>query len=264
MDIKQELGPKLAPQTRLLTPSDLDFETASLRWNDACPVTYSTIVDASCEQDIATTIKYANTHSIPFLAFNGTHGLNLSLAKFQNGIGITNTAMKSLTINEEDGGKTAWIRGSWLTGHLRSELYKLGKRTTLGGCDSTGIMGPMLGGGHGLLQGRYGLLADQIVEMRVVLANGEIVTVSEKENKELFWVMRGAGHNFGVVTSVRYKIYDVPKEDVWSFGSMMFSGARLGELVPVFNQMLENQPVEVALWFPQFVKLPEYEEVGTR
>jgi FAD/FMN-containing dehydrogenase len=259
MDITQELGSRLSSQTRLLRPSDSDFENTGKRWNLHFPIEYAAIVDASREEDVAAAIKYANSKSLPFLAFNGTHGAQLPLLNFKNGIGITTLAMKSLTLDESDGGRTAWIRGSWLSGHLRNELFKLGKRTTLGSCDSTGIIGPMLGGGHGILQGRYGLLADQIVELRVILADGSIVVVSEDENKDLFWAMRGAGHNFGVVTAIRYKVYDVLKDDEWSHGMMVFQGTQLEKLVPVFNDLLENQPVEVALWFPQIMKLPNYD-----
>ena len=63
-------------------------------------------------------------------------------------------------------------------------------------------MGVALGGGHGTLQGHYGLLADQIVAARIVLGNGKAVTASKKKNSDLFWALRGAGHNFGIVTEV--------------------------------------------------------------
>jgi FAD/FMN-containing dehydrogenase len=64
----------------------------------------------------------------------------------------------------------------------------------------------MLGGGHGLLQGHYGLLSDNLISARMVLANGTAVTVSSESNPDLFWAIRGAGHNFGIVTEFEYKI----------------------------------------------------------
>jgi FAD/FMN-containing dehydrogenase len=75
-------------------------------------------------------------------------------------------------------------------------------------------MGPLLGGGHGFLQGRYGLVVDNVVSARVVLANSTVVTVSGEENGELFWALRGAGHNFGIVTEVRSRVYDVPDRNM--------------------------------------------------
>jgi FAD/FMN-containing dehydrogenase len=259
MDIKQELGPQLSREAALLLPEDADFASTGQRWNRRFPVNFSAIVDAASEEDVAAAVKYANVNNVPFLAFNGTHGAQLPLLKFKNGIGITTLKMKSLTVNDDG---TATLKGSWLSGHLRDELYKVGKRTTLGSCDSTGIIGPMLGGGHGFLQGRYGLLADQIVELRVVLADGSIITVREDSHKELFWAMRGAGHNFGVVTELKYKIYDVPKEDVWTQSEMVFKGEKLEEVAKVFNELQKQQPVNLAIWFPQIMRMPDIDAVN--
>lgn len=99
-------------------------------------------------------------------------------------------------------------------------LWPLKKQTTTGVCECVGLLGVALGGGHGTLQGYYGLLSDQILSARVVLANGTAITVSEAERAELFWALQGAGHNFGIVTSLDYRIYDIDYEngkDIWSY-----------------------------------------------
>jgi len=82
-------------------------------------------------------------------------------------------------------------------------------------------LGPGLGGGHGWLQGRYGLVSDQFVSMNVVLANGNLITVDK--NSELFWAMKGAGHNFGIVTSMTSKIYDIQNRN-YAMETLIFSG----------------------------------------
>lgn len=81
--------------------------------------------------------------------------------------------------------------------------------TALGTCDCPGVIGALLGGGHGRLQGKYGLMADQLVNARVILHNGTIVTASSSQNVDLFWALRGAGHNFGVVSQATMTIYPV-------------------------------------------------------
>lgn len=58
--------------------------------------------------------------------------------------------------------------------------------TVAGCCETTGVVAPILGGGHGFLQGRYGLMADHLISARIFTASGDIVTASEQENADLF------------------------------------------------------------------------------
>lgn len=48
--------------------------------------------------------------------------------------------------------------------------------------------------------------ADTILSARIVTADGAAQTVSATENAELFWAVRGAGANFGIVTSVTVRV----------------------------------------------------------
>lgn len=49
--------------------------------------------------------------------------------------------------------------------------------------------------------GEVGFGVDNIISARVILASGAIVTASKTENTDLFWALRGAGPNFGIVVS---------------------------------------------------------------
>lgn len=66
----------------------------------------------------------------------------------------------------------------------------------------------MLGGGHSPISSKYGLSADQVLALQVVLANGSFVTATEETDRDLFWALRGAGGStFGVVTSIISAVY---------------------------------------------------------
>lgn len=56
-------------------------------------------------------------------------------------------------------------------------------------------------------QGKHGLTSDHIVNLNVVLADGSAVQVNEKSHPDLWWAFRGAGHNFGIVTSFESKVW---------------------------------------------------------
>lgn len=82
-------------------------------------------------------------------------------------------------------------------------------QTATGSCSATGIVGATLGGGVGRYSGVYGLLVDSLLSLRVVTASGDVVEASATSEPELFWGMRGAGANLGVVTSATYRIYRI-------------------------------------------------------
>lgn len=76
-----------------------------------------------------------------------------------------------------------------------------------GNCNCVGTLGAYLGGGCGTLTGLYGFGVDNIVSLRVVTSEGKIITASPTSNPDYFWALRGAGRNFGIVTSAVLKAY---------------------------------------------------------
>ena len=97
-----------------------------------------------------------------------------------------------------------WPSTSW-----HGEIFrKLTLGPAVGTADCVGMVGATLGGGVGGLQGIRGLLSDALESVRLVTANGDLITASRTEHKDLFWALRGAGANFGIVTSATYKIFD--------------------------------------------------------
>lgn len=127
------------------------------------------------------------------------------------------------------------------------------------------MVAPMLGGGHGWLQGRYGLMADNLVSARLVVANGSVLTVSATENEDLFWALRGAGHNFGIVASFEYKIYDrTPENENWSFEFLIFRKDKFDQVYEWANQVTgKEMPVE-SVHFSMWSKNPDIDPDNVR
>ena len=133
-----------------------------------------------------------------------------------------------------------------------------------GACACTGIMGPALGGGLGRYEGFFGLALDNIIEMDVVLADGSIITVSEFSHPDLYWGMRGAGHNFGIVTRFNYRVHDIPYPD-WYVVNFVFTGDKQEELFELVNTFAANgtQPAGASA-YTLYASNPEISaEVGT-
>lgn len=187
---------------------------------------------------------------MPFLAVTGGHGSVMSLGKF-NGIAIHMRNFNKAEINAD--GQTAELGGGMTNLEVIASLLKAKKYTTTGVCECIGFMSPVLGGGHGLLQGRLGLPADQLVAAHIVLANGSAVTAAADHNSGLLWALRGAGHNFGIVTKVTYKIHDIDEEQ-WLVQSFVFTEDRLETLFSLLNGLNDNGRQSLPFVFTTFTR----------
>ena len=74
---------------------------------------------------------------------------------------------------------------------IYSATAKHGQTIVGGGGKSVGVGGYLTGGGHSILSSRYGLAADNVLEMEIVTPSGDIITINEDQNTDLFWAMRG-------------------------------------------------------------------------
>ena len=92
---------------------------------------------------------------------------------------------------------------------VAAALQPHGWALSSGDSGAVGVGGLATAGGIGLLARAHGLTIDHLVAAHVVLADGSVVVADEHENRELFWAVRGAGANFGVVVSFDFVVDEV-------------------------------------------------------
>ncbi|KAF1970611.1 FAD-binding domain-containing protein [Bimuria novae-zelandiae CBS 107.79] len=250
-NISKDLKPKLAQAAAIYTSGTQAFNDAKTRWAANINPTFDAIVKVTSEQDVQATVAYANARNVPFLVFNGGHGFSKTLNNFKGGIGINMRGMKNVTISNTytTKGPIAHVQGGAKSGEVIGTAWAAGKTLVAGGCDCTGFTGVTLGGGHGWLQGQYGLAIDNVISYRLVLGNGTAITVSDDEHADLFWAMRGAGHNFGVVTQVDYQVYDrkTAADEGFSTKVYIFKEDKLEAVFSILNTWIraKKRPVEL-------------------
>ncbi|KAL8714690.1 MAG: hypothetical protein Q9225_006538 [Loekoesia sp. 1 TL-2023] len=204
-------------------------------------------------------VNLANRFGLPFLAVNGAHGSTSTLNTIQRGLSINLRALNRVQVSQDGG--SALIGGGANTHEVIHALSACGKvtATTNGGC--TGHIGPALGGGFGRYMGFFGLVLDNIIDMTVVLANGTVTHVSSTSNPDLYWAMKGAGHNFGIVTEANFEIYDHPASH-WVYAEFTFADAehQLEPLFEAMNNLSSNcsQPKELGTVYPIYAIDPQY------
>jgi FAD/FMN-containing dehydrogenase len=100
-------------------------------------------------------------------------------------------------------------QGGALWADVDRESQVFGLATPGGAVSTTGVAGLTLHGGFGHLRRKYGLSLDNLLSVDIVTADGCLRTASETENADLFWAVRGAGSNFGVITSFEFRLHPV-------------------------------------------------------
>lgn len=106
------------------------------------------------------------------------------------------------------------------------------------------MVGASLGAGVGKYEGIHGLIIDALESVKLVTAAGDLITVSKHQEPDLFWGLRGAGFNFGIVTEATYQIYDLTNKGSVMNADFRFPGnvnQTFFEILATFNGKLPSK-----------------------
>ncbi len=189
----------------VLLPSDAPYASARLLYNLRFDPRPFAIVRPASESDIQRTIEFARVHGVRLAVRSGGH----SYIGASGGTGIV-LDMASLAGVQPLGGSMFKLGSGTQLQRVYGDLRCIGNWTLpSGGCDTVGFGGIAQGGGFGYLQRAHGLTCDRVRAVRMVLADGSIVTASPRGDDDLFWALRGGGGgSFGV--AVDFTVEAVP------------------------------------------------------
>jgi FAD/FMN-containing dehydrogenase len=190
----------------LILSGDPSYETARQVWNGNIDRRPAVIVRCTGPADVQRAVDFARTHELLLSLRCGGHSAP-GYGTNDGGMVIDMSPMKGIRVDPAS--RTARAQSGVLWGEFDHETHAFGLATTGGTVSDTGIAGLTLGGGLGWLMGKHGLSIDNLISADVVTADGQFRTASPSENPDLFWALRGGGGNFGVVTSLEYRLHPV-------------------------------------------------------
>jgi hypothetical protein len=112
----------------------------------------------------------------------------------------------------------------------------------------------------GWLARKYGMAADSLLDVELVTGDGALIHANASENSDLFWGLRGGGGNFGVVTSLEFRLF--PVATVYA-GNLFYPVEMAREVMARYRDWIVDLPDEMTtsvlvMNFPPMPELPPF------
>ncbi|EEA25174.1 hypothetical protein TMatcc_006604 [Talaromyces marneffei ATCC 18224] len=237
---------QLSPGAEVFYPSAANWSEVTPRWSTNDAPTFFAAIKPNTTGDVQKIVRYASKKKIPFLGVGGGHGFTTTLGELKNGLEIDLSLFNTVSVDGPNNRLT--IGGSVTFGDILDPVYAAGKEIQTGSCPCVGMVGGSLGAGVGKYQGVHGLIIDALESVELVTAAGDLITVSKEQEPELFWGMRGAGFQFGIITHATYQLHDLTNNGSVMNADFQFAGninETVFEILASFNGKL---PTKLALF----------------
>jgi FAD/FMN-containing dehydrogenase len=235
----------------VIAPDDEGYDAARAIWNGAIDRRPACIARCTGVADVVAAVRFAREHDLLVAVRSGGHGVG-GHALCDGGLVIDLSPMKGIRV--DPAARVARAEAGVLWGELDRETQLHGLATVGGIVTHTGIAGLTLGGGIGWLMRKHGATVDNLLSVDLVTAEGELLTASEDENPDLFWVIRGGGGNFGVVTSFEYRLH--PVGPIVLAGPVFHPLEDAREVLAFYRELIATAPDELTTIFELSVAPP--------
>ncbi|MDA0633529.1 LLM class flavin-dependent oxidoreductase [Nonomuraea sp. MCN248] len=182
---------------RAVEPGDREYER--VRSTYVWPGSPGLVLRPATAAQVAEAVAYARGQDVPLAVRSGGHGIS-GRSTNDGGIVVDVGALDTVEVLDRGRGLVRVGAGArW--GDVAQALTPHGLAISSGDYGDVGVGGLATAGGQGFLARSYGLTLDHVVGADVVLADGRTVRADAGHHPDLFWGLRGAGGNLGVVTS---------------------------------------------------------------
>lgn len=228
---------------QIVLPNDSNYNEVRKIWNAMIDRRPAVIVQCAEADDVLHAVSYARDNGLEISIRGGGHNIAGS-ALCDNGVLIDFSNMTTVIVDAQK--RRAYVEPGATLGDIDKAVQAYGLATPVGINSTTGIAGLTLGGGFGWLTRKYGMTIDNLVSAEMVTADGRKIKVSENENTDLFWAIRGGGGNFGIVTQFEFALHSVGPEIL--AGLLVFPFGQAKQVLEKYREFVKSAPVELNIW----------------
>jgi FAD/FMN-containing dehydrogenase len=182
------------------------YQQARRVWNGNIDRRPAIVVRCAGVADVQQSVNFARSHNLRLSVRGGGHSAP-GYGTNDGGLVIDQSLLKGIQVDPD--ARTVRVQGGALWRDLDHETQAFGLASTGGTVSNTGVAGLTTGGGLGWLMGKYGLAIDNLLSADIVTADGQFRKASPSNHPDLFWAIRGGGGNFGVATSLEFRLHPV-------------------------------------------------------
>jgi FAD/FMN-containing dehydrogenase len=180
------------------------YDTARMLWNGMHDKRPALIAQCANARDVSNAVTFARDRDLLVAVRGGGHSWP-GKSVCDGGLMVDLSQMSTVNVNADK--RRAYAKGGALLNALDTAAREHGMITTAGVVSHTGVGGYTLGGGFGRLNRKFGLTIDNLRSAEIITPDGRVRRVSNEEDADLFWAIRGGGGNFGVVTEFEFELH---------------------------------------------------------
>jgi FAD/FMN-containing dehydrogenase len=231
---------------------DSSYDVLRRVWNADIDRRPAAIVRCETAADVSKALSWCVEHGLPVTVRGGGHNL-AGTAVADHAVMIDTGGLNQVDLDPSNGLVVVGAGCRW--GDVDRVAAEYDLAVPAGVVSHTGVAGLTLGGGLGYLSRRFGATVDYVDEMQVVVADGRILTTSKDEHPDLFWALRGAGHNFGIVTRFTFRTVELP--GVVTVRQAFHGADDRTEILRLFREWGPDAPGNVGTYI-RLLRAPEY------
>lgn len=236
----------------VVLPGEPGYESLRHVWNADIDQRPSAIVRCTTAAHAAAALRWCIEHDAPMTVRGGGH--NLAGTSVADGAVLIDTGLMRTVVVDTDA-RTLTVGAGSRWGDVDRAAEPFGVALPAGVVSHTGVAGLTLGGGIGYLSRMYGATVDHLIEVEIVTADGQVRRVNEDREPDLFWALKGAGHNFGIATEFVFRYVDLP--GLATVRLALFSGGCRREILQQFRDLGPAMPDSVTTYV-RLYRCPPY------